>query len=90
MGGAGGSDDDVRVHRPFHELFERNRPSVEFLGQVFRPGLVPVGDKHGPDAVLDQVSGRQLAHFAGAENHHRRLRQIAQQFFRQFDRRIAD
>ena len=63
---------------------------MEFLGQVFRPGLVPVGDEHGPNAIFDQVPGRQIAHLAGAKNHYRRLRKIAQQLLRQFDRRIAD
>ena len=56
MGGAGGGDDDVGIHRPFHKLFERNSLTVELLGQIFRPAMVPVGNKDGLDTVLHQMT----------------------------------
>ena len=69
------------------QVVERRDAAAEALGQRQRAVAAAVGDEHGRGAPGGQRLGRQLAHLAGAEDHHAALAQVADGLARQRRRR---
>ncbi len=72
LAGTCGSENDVGAVRLLVQLRERDDPGgdggrAEGVGNLFGAGFGAVGDKQRGGALLDEVTRRQIAHFAGTD-----------------------
>ena len=89
IGAARRRDDDVGVSQLDRDRVERRRPAADALGELLRALERPAGDDHlGPARA--QITGRELAHPARAEEERAPAFEALELPGRQVDRRSGD
>lgn len=93
--GAGGGDDDVGAVGFGVEVVERDDAGgdvgrAQGVGDFLRASLGAVGDEQRGGALLDEVTGGEVGHFAGADDQDGFAGERAEDFTREVDRDRGD